>query len=211
MDNQNYENMLIGKPYISDDYCQNLMLEAKRRLYKFNNFDFQGDDWKQRLDELIIDVLGSAGENITVLPPFHCDFGKNIKVGKNFFANYNLTVLDVAEVVIGDNVFIAPNVSIYTAGHPIHPKSRNSMYEYGIPITIGDNCWIGGSVVICPGVNIGSGTVIGAGSVVTCDIPDNVVAAGNPCRVLRQITDDDMKYYFKKREFSIEEMKKILD
>lgn len=209
MKNQNFENMLMGKPYISDDYCQELMLDAKRKLYKFNNFDFQGDDWKQRLDELIIDVLDSVGENITVLPPFHCDFGKNIKVGKNFFANYNLTILDVAEVIIGDNVFIAPNVSIYTAGHPIHPKARNSMYEYGIPITIGDDCWIGGSVVICPGVNIGKGTVIGAGSVVTCDIPENVVAAGNPCRVLRKITDDDIKYYFKKREFSVEEMKKI--
>lgn len=209
MKNQNFENMLMGKPYISDDYCQELMLDAKRKLYKFNNFDFQGDDWKQRLDELIIDVLDSVGENITVLPPFHCDFGKNIKVGKNFFANYNLTILDVAEVIIGDNVFIAPNVSIYTAGHPIHPKARNSMYEYGIPITIGDDCWIGGSVLICPGVNIGKGTVIGAGSVVTCDIPENVVAAGNPCRVLRKITDDDIKYYFKKREFSVEEMKKI--
>lgn len=209
MENQNYNNMLMGKPYISDDYCRKLMLDAKRKLYKFNNFDFQCDDWKQRLDELILDVLGSAGENITVLPPFHCDFGKNIKVGKNFFANYNMTVLDVADVVIGDNVFIAPNVSIYTAGHPIHPKARNSMNEYGIPITIGDDCWIGGSVVICPGVNIGKGTVIGAGSVVTCDIPENVVAAGNPCRVLRKITDDDIKYYFKKREFSVEEMKKI--
>ncbi len=130
-------------------------------------------------------------------------------MGDNFFANYNFTVLDVAKVTIGDNVFIAPNVSIYTAGHPIHPKARNSMYEYGISVTIGSNCWLGGNVVICPGVTIGSGTVIGAGSVVTHDIPANVVAAGSPCRVIREITDEDVKYYFKKRGFSPEELRRI--
>lgn len=112
-------------------------------------------------------------------------------------------------MTIGDNVFIAPNVSIYTAGHPVHPEARNSMFEYGLPVTIGDNCWIGGNVVICPDVTIGSGTVIGAGSVVTRDIPPNVVAAGNPCRVIREITDDDKHYYFKKREFTEEEMRII--
>ena len=110
----------------------------------------------------------------------------------------------MAKVKIGDNCQMAPNVAIYTAGHPLHPVSRNSMYEYGISVTIGDNVWIGGNTVIMPGVHIGSNTVIGAGSVVTKDIPDWVVAVGNPCRVIKQITEDDKKYYYKNREFDPE-------
>ena len=110
----------------------------------------------------------------------------------------------MAKVKIGDNCQMAPNVAIYTAGHPLHPVSRNSMYEYGISVTIGDNVWIGGNTVIMPGVHIGSNTVIGAGSVVTKDIPDWVVAVGNPCRVIKQITEDDKKYYYKDREFDPE-------
>ena len=137
--------------------------------------------------------------------PFHCDYGKNIEVGENFFANYNFTVLDVGKVVIGANAQIAPNVSIYTAGHPIHPDSRNSGYEYGIGVTIGDNVWIGGSSVINPGVHIGSNVVIGSGSVVTKDLPDNVIAVGSPCRILRQITEEDRKYYYKDRVFDVKD------
>ena len=113
-------------------------------------------------------------------------------------------MLDVGKITFGDNCLLAPNVSIYTAGHPIHPDSRNSMYEYGIDVTIGDNVWLGGNVVICPGVTIGSNTVIGAGSVVTRDIPDWCVAAGNPCRVIRKITEEDKKYYFRDWEFDEE-------
>lgn len=139
------------------------------------------------------------------MPPFHCDYGKNIEVGENFFANYNCIILDVAKVTIGKNVMFAPNVSIYTAGHPIHPDSRNSGYEYGIPVTIGDNVWIGGSVVINPGVTIGNNVVIGSGSVVTKDIPDNVIAVGNPCRVIREITEEDRKYYYKDRTFAVDD------
>ena len=116
---------------------------------------------------------------------------------------HGLTILDVGKVTIGDNVMLAPNVSIYTAGHPVHPDSRNSGYEYGIPITIGNNVWIGGNAVILPGVTIGNNVVIGAGSVVTKDIPDNVIAAGNPCRILRKITEEDRKYYYKDREFDV--------
>lgn len=196
-------------PYIADDDCQKQMRENARRLFEYNNGDRWSDEGIKKQDERIRGILGGAGENLAIMPPFHCDYGYNITVGDNFYANYNLIILDVAPVTIGDNVFIAPNVAIYTAGHPIHHKARNSMYEYGIAITIGDNCWIGGNVVICPGVKIGSGTVIGAGSVVTHDIPDNVVAAGNPCKVLREITDDDLKYYFKKREFGKEELNYI--
>ncbi len=209
METENFKRKQNEQPYVCDDYCNELMVRTKRKIHDYNSFDFQGDDWFQVLDGKIREILGSAGKNITILPPFHCDYGFNIEVGDNFFANYNFTVLDVAKVTIGDNVFIAPNVSIYTAGHPIHPKARNSMYEYGISVTIGSDCWLGGNVVICPGVTIGSGTVIGAGSVVTHDIPANVVAAGNPCRVIREITDEDVKYYFKKRGFSPEELRRI--
>ncbi len=111
----------------------------------------------------------------------------------------------MGKVTIGDNAQIAPNVSIYTAGHPIHPDSRNSGYEYGIPVAIGDNVWIGGNAVSLPGITIGSNSVIGAGSVVTKDIPEWVIAAGNPCRVLRKITEEDRKYYFQRREFDVED------
>ena len=133
-------------------------------------------------------------------PPFFCDYGSHIEVGKNFFANYNCTILDVARVKIGDNCQMAPNAAIYTAGHPIHPDTRNSGYEYGIEVIIGDNVWIGGNAVITPGVTIGSGVVIGSGSVVTKDIPDHVVAVGNPCRVLRKINEEDKIYWEKERE-----------
>ena len=138
-------------------------------------------------------------------PPIRFDYGKNTEVGDNFFANFNTVILDVAKVTIGENVMFAPNVSIYTAGHPIHPDSRNSGYEYGIPVTIGDNVWIGGNAVILPGVHIGNNVVIGAGSVVTRDIPDSVIAAGNPCRVIREITEADRKFYFKDRVFDVED------
>ena len=128
-----------------------------------------------------------------------------LKSVKTFFANYNLIILDVGNVRIGDNAQIAPNVSIYTAGHPIHPDSRNSGYEYGIPVTIGDNVWIGGNTCIMPGVTIGNNVVIGGGSVVTKDIPDNMIAVGNPCKGIREITEADRDYYFKDRKFDVDD------
>ena len=140
-----------------------------------------------------------------LLPPLRCDYGYNIFLGEDVEINYNLTVLDVGRVRIGDRVLIAPNVSIYTAGHPIHPLSRRSGYEYGIDVSIGDDVWIGGSVTILPGVHIGSGSVIGGGSVVTKDVPAMVVAAGNPCRVLHPITEEDRNYYFQRRPFDVED------
>ena len=137
--------------------------------------------------------------------PFYCDYGSNIEVGENFYANFNCTILDVAKVVIGKNVMFAPNVSIYTAGHPIHPDSRNSGYEYGIGVTIGNNVWVGGNATINPGVHIGDNVVIGAGSVVTKDIEANSIAVGNPCKVLRKITEEDKKYYYKNLEFDVDD------
>ena len=149
------------------------------------------------------ELLGKS-DHAFINPPFFCDYGKHIEVGKNFYANYNCTILDVAKVTIGDNCMLAPNVAIYTAGHPLHPVSRNSLYEYGIPVTIGNNVWIGGNAVILPGVTIGNNVVIGAGSVVTKDIPDWSLATGNPCRVLRKITEEDKRYYFRDLEFDEE-------
>ncbi len=146
-------------------------------------------------DAVLSRLLGHKGKRCIINAPFHCDLGYNIEVGDNFFANYNFVVLDAAKVVIGDNVFIAPNVGIYTAGHPLDAEKRNLGLEYAFPVTIGNDVWIGGGVQICPGVTIGDGTVIGAGSVVTRDIPARVLAAGNPCRVIREITDEDSRKY----------------
>jgi acetyltransferase-like isoleucine patch superfamily enzyme len=142
-------------------------------------------------DEIIRKLFCSTGEKFFIEPPFRCDYGYNITIGNNFYSNYNLIILDCAKTVIGDNVLIGPNVGIYTAGHPVHHELRDQEYEFALPITIGDNVWIGGNVVINPGISIGENSVIGSGSVVTKDIPANVVAAGNPCRILREITDDN--------------------
>ena len=197
------ERMLAGLPYKAWlDGLAEERLENKKRIYKYNNLPPEAE---KEQDELIKEILGKTGENVHIEAPFHCDYGYNIEVGENFFANYNLTVLDVGKVRIGKNAQIAPNVSIYTAGHPIHPDSRNSGYEYGIEVTIGDNVWIGGNVCIMPGVTVGDNVVIGAGSVVTKDIPDSVIAVGNPCRVVRAITNDDRDFYYRDRRFDVDD------
>lgn len=187
-------------PYISDDEVMEEQKRARRLTQELNSID--RSDF-EKIGQIVKELFGKS-EGAFVNPPFYCDYGTHIEVGKNFFANYNCTILDVARVIIGDNCQLAPNVAIYTAGHPVHPDIRNTAYEYGIEVTIGDNVWIGGNTIICPGVHIGSNTVIGAGSVVTKDIPDWVIAAGNPCRVIRKITDEDKKYYFRDREFDTE-------
>ncbi len=197
------ERMLAGLPYKA--WLDGLIEERMENKLKIHKYNTMSPDKKEELDALIKDILGKSGKNIVVEPPFHCDYGKNIEVGNNFFVNYNCVILDVGKVIIGENVMFAPNVSIYTAGHPIHPESRNSGYEYGIEVIIGDNVWIGGNVVINPGVKIGNNVVIGAGSVVTKDIPDNAIAVGNPCRVIREVTEEDRKYYFKDREFDVDD------
>ncbi len=197
------ERMLAGLPYKAWlDGLSEERLENKKRIRRYNLLPPEDEEEQ---DRLIRKILGKAGRVVHIEPPFHCDYGYNIEVGENFFANYNLTILDVGKVRIGKNAQIAPNVSIYTAGHPVHPDSRNSGYEYGIAVTIGDNVWLGGNAVIMPGVTIGNNAVIGAGSVVTKDIPDNAVAAGNPCRVLRYITGADRDFYFKDRRFDVED------
>jgi acetyltransferase-like isoleucine patch superfamily enzyme len=145
-------------------------------------------------NEIIRKLFCTTGEKFFIEPPFRCDYGYNISIGNNFYSNYNLIILDCAKTTIGDNVLIGPNVGIYTAGHPVNHELRNQEYEFALPITIGNNVWIGGNVVINPGVIIGDNSVIGSGSVVTKDIPMNVVAAGNPCKILREITDDNNRF-----------------
>ncbi|MBU9737394.1 sugar O-acetyltransferase [Diplocloster agilis] len=186
-----------GLPYISDDSVMEQQKQARRLTQELNTVD--RSDFK-KISEIVKELFGKS-QGAFVNPPFYCDYGFHIEVGKNFFANYNCTILDVAKVRIGDNCQMAPNVSIYTAGHPVHPLTRNTAYEYGIEVTIGDNVWIGGNTVICPGVHIGDNVVIGAGSVVTKDIPDWSIAAGNPCKVIRKITDADKKLYYRNQEF----------
>lgn len=194
-------------PYISDQSVMEQQMQARRLTQQLNTVDRSDFD---AISKIVKELLGKS-EGAFINPPFYCDYGFNIEVGKNFFANYNCTILDVAKVIIGDNCQMAPNVAIYTAGHPVHPDSRNSAYEYGISVTIGNNCWIGGNTVICPGVHIGDNVIIGAGSVVTKDIPDWSIAAGNPCKVLRKITDADRKYYYKDREFDPEAWQHIVE
>ena len=199
------ERMLANLPYKAWlDGLEEERLENKKKIFRYNHLEPGNPEEK---DKIIKDILGKTGKFINIEPPFYCDYGYNIEIGENFFANYNFTVLDVGKVKIGENVQIAPNVSIYTAGHPLHPDSRNSGYEYGIDITIGDNVWIGGNTCIMPGVTVGNNVVIGAGSVVTKDLPDDVIAVGNPCRVVRKITEEDRDFYYKDRKFDVDDYK----
>ena len=191
--------------YVGDNQVFAEMAECKKKLKKLNALD----RWEYEQINCTAKEVIPNSQNIFVIPPFYCEYGTHIKIGKNFFANYNCVMIDVAKIEIGDDCMFGPNVSIYTAGHPIHPVTRQCGYEYGKGVTIGNNVWIGGSVTIVPGAHIGNNVVIGAGSVVTTDIPDMVVAAGNPCRVIRQITDEDCRYYYKQNEIDDEAWKDI--
>ena len=145
---------------------------------------------------LIKKIVGRTKGPFLIEQPFWCDYGYNIEIGENFFANHNCIILDGAKVTFGDNVFIAPNCGFYTAGHPLDSEQRNQGLEYAYPITVGNNVWIGAHAVVLPGVTIGNEVVIGAGSVVNKNIPSGVIAAGNPCKVIRQITENDKKKYW---------------
>ncbi|MGI6066076.1 MAG: sugar O-acetyltransferase [Bacillota bacterium] len=183
------EKMLMGKPYLALD--EELLRErqyAKEMIFQFNSLPPKEIE---KRNKIIKELLGKVKDNFFIEPPFRCDYGYNISIGKNFYANYNCIILDCAPVTIGDNVLFGPNVSIFTAGHPIYYETRNSGLEYALPIIIGDNVWLGGGVIVNPGVTIGDNVVIGSGSVVTKDIPADSLAVGNPCKVIRQITEKD--------------------
>ena len=177
----NYDSDLIDMRTKCADLC-----------YEFNMCR-PSDVTKQQ--EVLHKLFGQIKGNVVVTAPFYCDYGVNISVGENFYTNHNVTILDGAKVTFGDNVFIAPDCVFSTAGHPIDTEQRNLGLEIALPITVGDNVWIGTNVSVLPGVTIGSTVVIGAGSVVNRNIPDGVIAAGNPCRVIRKITEEDKKKY----------------
>lgn len=184
------EEMMSGELYDATDNEPLLALldRCHDMCHEYNNL--KPSDLERRA-ELMRTLLGRTGERFKIISPFMCDYGFNIAVGENFFANANLIILDEARVSFGDNVFIGPNCGFYTAGHPLDVERRNAGLEYSLPITVGDNVWFGGNVTVVPGVTIGSNSVIGAGSVVTHDIPEGVLAVGNPCRVVRSITTQD--------------------
>ena len=180
------EKMLAGEIYDANYNIelQNERIKVKDLCYEYNNIKPSNSEARK---VLIKKILGKTKENFLIEQPFMCDYGYNIEIGENFYSNHNLIILDGNKVKFGDNVFIAPNCSFYTAGHPLDAKNRNKGLEYAKPIEIGNNVWIGGNVIVLPGVKIGDNTVIGAGSVVNKDIPSNVVAVGNPCKVIKNI------------------------
>ncbi|MGI5962724.1 MAG: sugar O-acetyltransferase [Lawsonibacter sp.] len=195
------QRMEAGLPYQAwKDGLPQARMEAKKLTYAFNHLP--PEEWAHGL-ELLRQLLGSAGTDLWIEAPFHCDYGFRTHVGNHFYANYNLTILDVGKVSIGDWCMIGPNVSLLAAGHPIHPQARNSGYEYGRDITIGNNVWIGGGAILLPGVTVGDNVVIAAGSVVRQDLPNHVVAAGNPCRPIRSITRADRDFYFRHLPFDV--------
>lgn len=191
------EKMLSGQLYMAGD--QDLRRDAlnARRLTRLYNGTTEEEPLLR--EALLGELFGQMGEDIYIEPPFHCDYGQHIAVGDYFYANYDCIIIDVCPVTIGDHVLFGPRVGVYTAGHPLDAAVRATGLEFGKPIVIGDHVWVGAHTVINPGVTIGSNVVIGSGSVVTKDIPDNVVAVGNPCRVLRPITPEDRRYWEEKQ------------
>lgn len=181
-----------GKLYDAGEFHDKQWVDAKLALEEFNACGIKD---MQKAESLLRKVFLSAGEDLMIIPPLYYSQGINISVGEHFFANADLLLLDEADIIIGNNVFIGPRVSIFTASHPITSNIRNTRLQYAKPIKIGNDVWIGGSVTINPGVTIGDGAVIGSGSVVTKDIESGVIAAGNPCRVIRRITENDAEYW----------------
>lgn len=187
------ELMIIGHLYDTNDIeIERDFKRAKSILRIINNTTEEECEYRVRLFH---DLFKYVAGDLWIEIPFQCDFGYNISVGKNFYANYDCIIIDAGNVVIGDNVFLGPRVCIYTAGHPIDAEIRNKHLEYGKKVCIGNSVWIGGNSVVNPGVTIGDNVVIGSGSIVTKDIPSGVVAAGNPCKIIRMITEEDRKYW----------------
>ena len=196
---ENKDRMFTGDLYLPNDAAiteeQNACLEL---LYTFNQ---TRPSEQEKRNQLLKQMFAEIGENCYIEPPFHANFGgKHVHFGKNIYANFNLTMVDDGHIYVGDYTMFAPSVIVATAGHPILPELRETVYQYNMPDHIGKNCWIGAGAIILPGVTIGDQVVVGAGSVVTKDLPSNVVAVGNPCQVVREVSEHDRIYYFKNRK-----------
>ena len=195
------ERMKNGQLYFcTDEEVAKEQLKCLDRLYDFNRT--RPSEMPKRM-ALLKEILAEVGENCYVEPPLHANWGINTHFGNNVYANFNLTLVDDCDIYVGDSVMFGPNETVAVAGHPIDPGLRRKVAQFNIPVRIGNNVWIGAGAVILPGVTIGDNSVIGAGSIVTKDIPANVVAVGNPCRVLREINDRDREYYYKDRKIDI--------
>ena len=195
------ERMKNGQLYFcTDEEVAKEQLKCLDRLYDFHRT--RPSEMPKRM-ALLKEILAEVGENCYVEPPLHANWGINTHFGNNVYANFNLTLVDDCDIYVGDSVMFGPNVTVAVAGHPIDPDLRRKVAQFNIPVRIGNNVWIGAGAVILPGVTIGDNSVIGAGSIVTKDIPANVVAVGNPCRVLREINDRDREYYYKDRKIDI--------
>ena len=189
------ERMQSGKLYFcTDEEITREQLECLEILYDYNH---TRPSESQKREQILKKLLAEMGKNCYIEPPLHANWGKYTHFGSNVYANFNLTLVDDTDIFVGDNVMFGPNVVIATAGHPVDPPLREKVAQFNIPVRIGRNVWIGAGAIVLPGVTIGDNAVVGAGSVVTKDIPPNVVAVGNPCRVLREINDRDKEYYYK--------------
>lgn len=200
------EKMHTGALYLPNDgEIAALQAECLDRLYEFNMT--RPTDLDKR-EQMLKEMFAEIGEGCYIEPPFHANFGgRHVHFGKNIYANFNLTCVDDTHIYVGDYTMFGPNVTVATAGHPILPELREKGYQYNAPVRIGKNCWIGAGAIILPGISIGDNVVIGAGSVVTKDLPPDVVAVGNPCRVLRKISERDREYYFKGRRLDLDALK----
>ena len=194
--------MHTGELYLPND--KEIFEKQIKCLDKLYDFNRTRPTELEKRGKMLKDMFAEIGENCYIEPPFHANWGgKHVHFGKNIYANFNLTLVDDTHIYVGDCTMFGPNVTIATAGHPILPELREQAYQYNMPVHIGKNCWLGAGVIVLPGVTIGDNTVIGAGSVVTKDLPSNVVAVGNPARVLREINEKDKEYYFKNRKIDI--------
>lgn len=199
------EKMFSGDLYLPGD--EEIMEEQLKCLDMLYDFNQTRPTELDKREAMLKKMFAEIGENCYIEPPLHSNWGgRHCHFGKGVYANFNLTLVDDTHIYVGDYTLFGPNVVIATAGHPIHPELREKTYQYNFPVRIGRNCWIGAGAVIVPGVTIGDNVVIGAGSVVTKDIPSNVVAVGNPCRVLRKINEHDMEYYFKDRKIDYDNL-----
>lgn len=200
-----YEKMHGVKLYLPGD--EQLVKEQTIYLDRLYDFNMTRPTEGKKREEMLKEMFAEIGEGCYIEPPFHSNFGgKHVHFGSYVYANFNLTLVDDTHIFVGDYTMFGPNVTVATAGHPILPELREQIYQYNAPVHIGRNCWIGAGAIIVPGITIGDNSVIGAGSIVTKDIPSNVVAVGNPCKVLREINEHDKKFYFKDRKIVTEDL-----